>query len=386
MISTDYESCTGCGACVQKCPQKCIEWVPGEFGFKYPRVDENKCVACGLCDKVCPIGKNPPRVGTQTVYALVTNNKSVLMNSTSGGAFSAFAESTLNDGGVVYGCAMSPDFQVQHIRIEKQSEISKLRGSKYVQSDMRDCFNRISEDLKSGRKVFFTGTPCQVAGLYGFLNKNSEHLLTADIICHGVGSQAYFDKYVEWIKTKKEGLERIEFRNKKYVGWSCGGLLTVKGKDVPFYNHEHYYYSYFLSGEIYRKSCYSCPYANMNRIGDITLGDFWGAEGLNIGFDVSEGCSLVIVNSDKGKEAVVRLGEAVESKVVEKQDAVRKNEQLTSPSEYKDSRAIRLKEYNTLNGIEIQKKYEKTHMSRLLKGKIKTLLPYSVKAKLRNII
>jgi len=240
--------------------------------------------------------------------------------------------------------------------------------------------------LREGRKTFFTGTPCQVAGLYGFLGKEYDNLLTADIICHGVGSQAYFDKFVEWLKIKKVGLERIEFRNKKFVGWSCGGLLSTKGKETPFYNHAHYYYSYFLSGEIYRKSCYSCPYASINRVGDITLGDFWGAEALNIGFDVSNGCSLLIANTSKGKKAIESLGDDIERKTVQIREAVKNNEQLSAPSRYKETRLDRLREYDTLSGEIIQKKYEKTHLSRLLKGKLKTMLPYGLKAKLRKMI
>ncbi len=385
MISTDYEKCTGCGVCIQKCPQKCIHWIEGEFGFKYIKVNEYECINCGLCEKVCPIDKKRIQPENQTAYALVNKNKAILMNSTSGGAFSALAESILCDGGVVYGCTMTPEFQVCHIRVEAQSEISKLRGSKYVQSDMGDVFNRIDEDLRSGSKVLFTGTPCQVAGLYGFLGKNYDNLLTADIICHGVGSQAYFDKYIKWIKIKKVGLERIEFRNKKFVGWSCGGLFTVKGQDIPFYNHEHYYYSYFLSGEIYRKSCYSCSYANMTRVGDITLGDFWGAEGINFGFDISEGCSLVIANTNKGEKNIVHLGSLVKMKSVDVAKAVKNNEQLSRPSASKESRQERLQEYNTLSGMEIQKKYIHHHKGRILKGEIKKMIPYSIRSKFRGI-
>ena len=385
MIKADYEKCTGCGACLQRCPQKCIEWTLGEFGFKYPKADENKCVNCGLCDKACPIGRLPAELENQAVFALVNKDKSILMNSTSGGAFSALAKAVFEDGGVVYGCEMGPEFQVRHAKATSKDELHRFRGSKYVQSDTDNTYNLVKNDLKEGIKVLYSGTPCQIAGLLGFLGKQYDNLTTIDIVCHGVASQLYFDKFIEYIKEKKPGLTRIEFRNKKFVGWSCSGLLTTNGKDYPFYNHEYYYYSYFLSGEIYRKSCYTCPYANLNRIGDLTLGDFWGVEGLNIGMDVSNGCSLVSVNTNKGKNLIESLGSQIDMTAVDTAVAAKNNAQLIRPSTYKESRKERLQEYDTLSGAEIQKKYIYNHKGRILKGAIKKMIPYSIKSKIRGM-
>ena len=385
MIKADYEKCTGCGACLQRCPQKCIEWTLGEFGFKYPKADENKCVNCGLCDKACPIGRLPAKLENQAIFALVNKDKSILMNSTSGGAFSALAKAVFEDGGVVYGCEMGPEFQVRHAKATSKDELHRFRGSKYVQSDTDNTYNLVKNDLKEGIKVLYSGTPCQIAGLLGFLGKQYDNLTTIDIVCHGVASQLYFDKFIEYITEKKPGLTRIEFRNKKFVGWSCSGLLTTNGKDYPFYNHEYYYYSYFLSGEIYRKSCYTCPYANLNRIGDLTLGDFWGVEGLNIGMDVSNGCSLVSVNTNKGKNLIDSLGLQINITAVDIAAAARNNAQLTRPSTYKESRKERLQEFDTLNGAEIQKKYIYNHKGRILKGIIKKMIPYSIKSKIRGM-
>lgn len=386
MVNLDFEHCTGCGACIQKCPNNCIEWFSAEFGFNYPKINMDKCIECGLCEKVCPVGDIIDQPTNQRIFALVNRDKDVLMNSTSGGAFSSLAESILADDGIVYGCAMTSDFYVRHIRISTKAEISKLRGSKYVQSDTSEVYKQLEKDLKDGKLVLFSGTPCQVAGLNHFLNNNYDNLITVDIICHGIASQSYFDKYVEYLKTEIQNLTLIEFRNKKYVGWSCGGILSTGEKDIPLYNHTHYYYSYYLSGEIYRKSCYSCPYANMNRIGDITLGDFWGAERHSLDMDVSNGCSLVIVNSEKGYKLINSISDGVALSEVGLKAAISGNEQLLHPTMLKQSRKERLLEFDMLSGQEIQTIYKKTHFKKIIIGNIKQLIPYRVKRIIRRFI
>lgn len=390
MLKIDYEHCTGCGACVQRCPKQCITWTSGEFDFRYPTIDESVCIDCHLCEKVCPIVKELHIPEQQKVYALVNKNQDTLMHSTSGGAFSAIAEQILSNGGVVYGCSMEEGFQVKHIRITGIEDLNKLRGSKYVQSDTGNTFKLVEADLKAGLKVLYSGTPCQISGLLHFLGKEYENLLTVDIVCHGVGSQAYFDKFLEDLRRRKGNVQEIRFRDKKYVGWSCGGVVVVslsptgEKAEMPFYNHENYYYSYFLSGDIYRKSCYSCKYANVSRQGDITLGDFWGVEALKLPLDTYDGSSLIIVNTDKGKAAVSVLTK-VEKIETNTEDAIRHNYQLSSPSILTQKREKRLKEYQNCCGIEIQNKYLKENKVILIKGKIKTMLPYSVKLRIRKL-
>ena len=386
MLEISKESCTGCGACVQKCPQNCIDWTFDEFGFKYPNIDYEKCVSCNLCEKSCPINSIFEKTDNQTAYAFVNNQKSVLMDSTSGGAFSAIAENVLLNNGVVYGCLMDSSFQVYHVRVNEIDKIKKLRGSKYVQSDTKMTYKMVLDDLINGKYVMYIGTPCQVAGLFGYLGDKPNNLLTVDIICHGVGSQLYFDKFIEYLKDKKPLLKGVKFRNKRFVGWSCGGVLNENGKEKPFYNHEHYYYSYFLSGEIYRKSCYSCRYANISRISDITLGDFWGVESLKLDMNVDKGCSLVIVNSSKGLEIIRNLNADNSIKEIDIDKAIKYNEQLSKPSEYRSDRSKRIKEYNSLSGNEIQKIYVNTHKKRILKGRIKCMIPYRIKSKLRSVL
>ena len=313
-----------------------------------------------------------------------------MLHSTSGGAFSAIAENVLNEGGIVYGCSMEPGFQVRHIRVSTSADLQKLRGSKYVQSDTSDTFKQAETDLKNGRKVLYSGTPCQIAGLQNYLARDYENLLTVDIVCHGVGSQAYFDKFMDNLRRRYGDVQEVRFRDKKYVGWSCGGGVVVslspnkEKTEKAFYNHENYYYSYFLSGDIYRKSCYFCKYANSERQGDITLGDFWGVEALKLQLDTYNGCSLMIVNTEKGRTAVQALKTVI--KVEANADfAVRHNGQLNHPSELTSKRKQRIEEYEKMDGTHIQEKYLETNRKGILKGKIKTLVPYSVKSWVRSI-
>lgn len=391
MLRVDYENCTGCGACIQKCPKGCISWEEGELGFNYPIINTGDCIKCNLCDSVCHIGKVIEQPTIQDVYALVNNDSHILDRSTSGGAFSAIADTVLKDGGVVYGCSMQEGFKVCHIRITSSSEMEKLRGAKYVQSDIGNTFRLVEEDLKNDRKVLFSGTPCQVAGLKCFLGKSSVNLVTIDIVCHGVGSQAYFDKFIESLNRSKGHVEALAFRDKRYLGWSCGGIIRYSQysdkriKERPFYNHDNYYYSYFLSSEIYRHSCYACPYANLQRQGDITLGDFWGVEALKLPVDSYNGCSLVIINTEKGNRVFDSLVNV--SFVKTKIDlAVKHNAQLVAPSVMKCSRARRIYEYEHMDGNEIQKIFRKSNRLNLIKGKIKTMIPYCLKVKLRAIV
>ena len=386
MLQCETNKCFGCGACIQGCPQKCIRWSSGEFGFLYPHVDNMLCVNCGLCERMCPIGKPVSKCVKPEAYAVVNRNEAILNNSTSGGAFSAIAEKLIESDASVYGSIMDESFQVRHIRASSLSDLRKIRGSKYVQSSIDDVFTQVKDDLKKGKEVLFSGTPCQIAAIHGFLGKEYANLLCIDIVCHGVASQAYFDKFKDYLIKSDSELVSIEFRNKKYVGWSCGGVLHYKGKDKPFYNFNQYYYSYFLSGEIYRNSCYSCPFANMNRIGDITLGDFWGVESINTGFETTQGCSLMLINSEKGRRIMERIQDRIMFVQVNVDEAKRLNRQLTKPTKYKNAREVRLAEYDQLDGAEIQKIYKKTHKVIILRGKLKSMLPYRIKLKLRKML
>ena len=388
MLTVNFEKCTGCGACIQSCPKQCISWITKEFGFYYPQIDEEICVNCGLCEKVCPIDKILELPVTQKVYAAVHKDAEVLSKSTSGGAFTAIADAVFAQNGVVYGAAMLDDMQVKHIRTANRDKFAALRSSKYLQSDTGNTYQMVKRDLNQGRMVLYSGTPCQIDGLKFFLGKNYENLYTADIVCHGVGSQAYFDKYMEFAKKRYGNIKAVRFRSKEYAGWSCGGGVVVVDssehlKKIPYRDFDNYYYSYFLSGDIYRKCCYSCKYANTRRVGDFSLGDYWGVEKLHLSLETQNGCSLLLVNGSKGH----RLFEKLQSLTVQEtslDEAVKYNAQLKAPSELPLSRKDRILEYEKMTGSQIQKEYLRKHKKRYLKGLLKSMIPYKVKLIIRG--
>lgn len=389
MFAINYENCTGCGACVQRCPKQCISWTTKEFDFRYPRIDEASCINCGLCEKVCPIDKELKAPTAQKTYAAVHKDSAVLEKSTSGGAFTALADTIFSRGGVVYGAAMLNGMQVKHIRTEDKISFADLRSSKYLQSDTGTTYQMVEQDLKQGKVVLYSGTPCQIDGLKCFLRKEYENLYTADIVCHGVGSQAYFDKYMEFAKERYGKIKALRFRAKEYAGWSCGGGVVVVGtsnseKKIPYRDFDNYYYSYFLSGDIYRKCCYSCKYANTKRVGDFSLGDYWGVEALKLPLQTENGCSLLLVNNDRAEkllETVVDL-DKVETTI---EQAAHCNKQLNEPSRLPESRKKRIEEYESMSGPQIQKVYLKTHRKTVVKGKLKALMPYKFKLIIRGM-
>lgn len=387
-MTVDFEKCTGCGACVQSCPKQCISWTEGEFRFKYPQIDKDICVNCGICEKVCPIDKVLQTPTTQKAYAAVHKDYQVLAKSTSGGAFTAIADAVFAQDGIVYGVAMMDNMQVKHIRTSNKEEFAVLRSSKYLQSDTGNTYQMVEQDLKEGKTVLYSGTPCQIDGLRHFLGKPYERLYTVDIVCHGVGSQAYFDKYLDFARKRYGNIKTLRFRSKEYVGWSCGGVVVVTGssdclKKIPYRDFDNYYYAYFLSGDIYRKSCYSCKYANMKRVGDFSLGDYWGVEKLHLPLNTFNGCSLLVVNSDKATKFLSKI-ETMNIKETRVDEAISQNEQLKHPSRLPDSRKERIKEFELLTGTQIERVYLSKYRKRYLKGLVKSLIPYKLKVIIRG--
>ena len=388
MLTVDYEKCTGCGACVQRCPKRCISWTQREFGFRYPQIDKDACVNCGLCEKVCPTDKALEVPVEQKVYAAVHKDTEVLAKSTSGGAFTAIADAIFAQGGIVYGAAMLDDMQVKHIRTTGKDDFEGLRSSKYLQSDTGTTYQMVEQDLKQGKFVLYSGTPCQIDGLKNFLGKDYETLYTVDIVCHGVGSQAYFDKYMDFARERYGKIKALRFRSKEYAGWSCGGVVVVVDssdclKKIPYRDFDNYYYSYFLSGDIYRKSCYSCKYANTNRVGDFTLGDYWGVEALNLPLQTENGCSLLLVNNQHAMQLLDEI-ESLDRVETTVEQAAHCNKQLNAPSKLMDSRQNRIGEYESLSGQQIQKEYLKNHRKTVVKGQLKALMPYKLKLLIRS--
>ena len=270
------EKCSGCHACYSVCPTKAIEMVKDEKGFKYPVIDQPKCVNCHLCEKTCPIINKKIVDNEPKAYSCYNKNNEVRSKSSSGGIFTLIASKILEKNGVVFGASFNNKFMVEHIYVEKEEELYKIRGSKYLQSIIGDSYKQAKKFLEEGRYVLFTGTPCQIEGLLSYLNKDYENLITQDIICHGVPSPKVWNKYLEY-REKEDGeipLE-INFRSKEN-GWKNYNLkFRYNGHEYKNNQNTDKYMQAFLKNVSLRESCYNCSFKKINRLSDITLADFW---------------------------------------------------------------------------------------------------------------
>lgn len=292
------EDCCGCSACFNICPVQAITMQEDREGFKYPKIDERSCINCGKCEKACPVlhAETAGRTLHPAFYAVWNRQDEARLSSSSGGVFRVLAEDVLADGGVVYGAAFDVHNRLRHVRAESADALVPLTGSKYVQSEIGTAFCQVRADLKNGRRVLFTGTPCQVAGLYAFLGGDDANLLTADVLCHGVPSPAVFERYLESLGVGEKC--RIEFRNKDN-GWKK--YEVVVGDRVHETFRANAYMKGFLSNLYLRPSCASCRFVGCRRPGDLTLGDFWGAGNFRKRYDDDKGTSLVLLNSPKAR-------------------------------------------------------------------------------------
>lgn len=303
----EKDKCCGCAACANKCAKGAITMLSNEEGFLHPLIDTSLCVDCGLCEKACP-GLEPTKVTDNTPLAYMVQHKSdaVRYQSTSGGAFTAIAQEVIRRGGVVFGAIMTEDLMVKHDCVATVEDLAKFRNSKYVQSEIGDCYKRAKKMLTDGRMVCFSGTPCQINGLYKFLGKDYENLIAVDVVCKSVPSPMVFDKYVEYKKLQEGQISDVVFRDKKrgflYCTMAHYGSHEARLKADEQYrrgSESDEWLRLFLSGKISRRSCVTCPYQTMDRVGDFTLGDIW--ETGNSALDDNKGTTLVHVWTIKGK-------------------------------------------------------------------------------------
>ena len=300
----EKQDCSGCTACVEICPVAAITMKRDQEGFLYPEIDQKSCIHCGRCDSFCSFAPLPRRGEEQLPKAYGAKHKQMQTRSTSrsGGAFVAVSDQILQANGVVYGAAIGQNGEVCHVRAESAEERDRMKGAKYVQSNITGVFEQVIEDLLSGRKVLFSGTPCQVAGLTSMLDFkkiNRDNLLTCDLVCHGAPSPKVWADYYNYIQTKyKARIVKADFRDKSF-GWDthCESFLLDNGKKIVSRDYTDLFYEHIM----FRPSCHNCHYANVNRVGDITLADFWGVEKTDPSFEDTKGVSLVLVNTDKGE-------------------------------------------------------------------------------------
>ena len=327
ILTMEKKECCGCGACEQICPKNAITMIKDNEGFSYPSIDENLCISCNLCEKVCGFDEDTldgKDKAAQRYFWVKNSNEEERMRSRSGGFFYIIAKWIISQGGVVYGSIIDEDNLVKHIRATDIDSLALMQGSKYVESDITGIYTQVREDLTNNINVLFTGTGCQVAGLYGFLNgKTYDNLITTDIVCHGTCSSRVFKDYIDFWENKKNGkVENFNFRNKVKFGWEPAiESFSINNKDYYRRNYSRLFYSH----NAMRPSCSNCYFANVTRIGDFTLADFWGMKKFYPELDDDKGVSSVFVNNDKAMDIWTALTDYMNCGAISEESVIQPN-------------------------------------------------------------
>lgn len=393
-------NCCACGACMNICPKGAITMIEDEYGFLYPEINKELCIKCGVCKKVCAYQNISPTKRPLKAFAAVNKNKEQLMKSASGGVFSALATNVLNKGGVAFGATLTfEDGHAipKHIAIDHVEQLPLLQGSKYVQSSIGDTYKQAKMYLQEGRLVLFSGTPCQIGGLYGYLGKDYENLITIDVICHGVPNAKMFDDYLqnERIKRKAQLVIGYSFRDKK-KGWGMNGRLDLQFADKKvksFYIPARLasYNTLFLDGDTYRENCYSCKYAGALRPADLTIGDYWGIEVEHPEllkkkqYEERYGISCILANTDKG----IMVCEGINNQILAEstfEKVSNKNGQLKEPSRKSIKRDYVLDLY-TQNGYRnLDMWFQNSYRRQIMVHSVYNVLPRTIRAKIKRLL
>lgn len=317
MTKIIYEErlCTGCGACFQICPQGAVSMSANEEGFLYPYIDEALCNNCGLCKRTCPVNKAAEEgaevaKAIDDVYACYSRDEAVRAKSSSGGMFTQLALSVLQENGVVFGAGFDSNYNVRHAFVQNAQELDGLRRSKYVQSDTGSTFCEVKSFLREGRRVLYCGTPCQIAGLKAFLNRDDPMLLTCDLACHGVPSPKVWSMYLDYIRDRYQNKIRdVSFRDKS-TGWSDSSMRIDfdDGRRYMDRVKKETFFIGFGKSVFNRKSCFDCKFRIDQTKADITLADFWGIDRhQEEEYSDNKGVSLIITHTAAGVEALLRI-------------------------------------------------------------------------------
>ncbi|MDP4178300.1 MAG: Coenzyme F420 hydrogenase/dehydrogenase, beta subunit C-terminal domain [Bacillota bacterium] len=382
----DKGSCCGCSACFNICPQKCITMVEDNEGFLYPQVNKDKCNNCKLCEQVCPCINNKSHEEETEAYVVQNKDDDVRLESTSGGAFTAIAEHVLELGGLVYGAAYDNDFNVIHKFVSSKEELKIFRGSKYVQSSIGKSFLEIKKFLELGKKVCFSGTPCQIQGLKLFLRKDYENLITVDVVCRGVPSPKLWRKYIQFHKKNKYGyLKDVHFRDKHfgYAG-STMALYFENGKVKYSEPNVQFFKKAFFAGMSVRPSCYNCRFKTVERVSDITMFDCWKVNNYRKELDDDKGTTALIIHSNYGKELFNSIKKSLKYVKVDVNSIIQSDGDMAVKLPSKNiKRDSFFKDVDELSISELNKKYFPLSIKRCL---IIIAKPILTKLKLLNVL
>lgn len=375
------KECVGCRACEKSCPKKAIVMKEDKEGFIYPSIDCDKCINCSICVKSCPTKFNVKEDTVKKIYAATSKNHERIKKSASGGVSDVIAKYIIENNGVVFGSAYDSNYNVHHVKIDNIGDLDRIKSSKYVFSDTKNTYIEAKEALLKGKKVLYTGTSCQIDGLIHFLKGvNCDNLYTVNIICHGVPSNKLFKLYISWLEKKeKSKVVNYNFRSKEKYGWGTNLKIEfLNGKKVYKDLFNDPYGIDFLKGKNYRESCYNCKYANLDRIGDFTLGDFWGINESNPEFYNEEGVSVVLINSEKGIELFEKIKEDIKYIECTKEAACVKQTNLIMPTPRHQKRDNYYKKMD-LSIFDKNEIYS-------LKSKIKKIIPIGIKSTIKKIM
>jgi len=337
----DRVLCNGCGVCAEVCVAGAIVMHEDSSGFLYPRIDGKACKDCGACRRRCPANNDLVVVGRMKAkfYGGCAKSVDEVRSSTSGGLASVLARIVVRKGGVVFGAAYDPFPKVRHIGVEKESELVRFKGSKYVESNISDALPRVRFALAAKRPVLFIGLPCHVAAVRSFIGEGVENLTTIDLVCHGKPAQRLFIHWIQQLEASRgHKVVAYRFRVKDDCSWNDArthlhSCTFANGKEERISSRENWYSRYFLGSASFRESCYCCQYARLPRVGDITLADFWGAENdARFANMIKHGVSLVSVQSENGDRLIAESRPSLNLVAVEKAFALNSNRGLVCPS------------------------------------------------------
>lgn len=373
MLDLSKQDCCGCTACSSICPKEAIQMLEDEKGFLYPHISKELCVECGLCEKVCNYKNHMLHRDEPTILAVKHKDSNVRRNSTSGGFFTALSDYVLKLDGVVYGVKYGENLRVVHTRAVDEKERNKCRGSKYVQSDLRGIFPLVKKDLKEGKTVLFTGTPCQITGLYGYLGQDYPNLLTVDVICHGTPSPRLWREFLDiYEKRSHEKIVYADFRDKRW-GWTKSYIFSfVYEKGHKKMWGEECFNRLFLGNFSLRDSCYNCQFRSYNRPSDITMADFWGIDRSAPDFFDEGGVSAVMLNTEKGDRIFSRISESIEISIRNKNEL--RQDQITGAVKRPQNTDDFWKVYFNKGYIRALKKYTEFSFPKTILKKVKRRL------------
>lgn len=358
------DACTGCHACSLVCPVNAISMREDPEGFIRPVIDKKACTQCSICVDVCPAVEYDNILDTDTpeVYAAWSLNEETRTMSTSGGVFSELAGEILRKGGVVAGARYRENFTAEHVIVDRVEDLPQIRQSKYFESSLGDIFQKIKSYLDTAVPVLFCGTPCQAAGLLNYLKEPNEHLVVCDFICRGIPSPMVFKAYVKDLEEHyRSKAQRVQFKNKN-IGWNqfCTFIQFENGQTYHQDRyHDMFMYGYLMRNLYMRPCCYECQFKGLPRISDITLGDFWGIGQTRPHLDHNRGTSVVLLNTEKGKDLFGSIKSSIATEKCTIEEAIAGNANILDSVKKPDCRERFFEELKTTSFLKLMERYDR---------------------------